>query len=77
MSNRKVYHVTYDTDDQKWKGKLVGAERASVSADTKEEAVERTKEIAKAAPLSQIIIHTKHGIETEHTYGDDPRDIPG
>lgn len=69
---RKTYHVTKKGDH--WQGKLVGAERASVVETTKAEAVTKTKDLAKAAPLGQIKIHKENGrLQTEHTYGQDPR----
>lgn len=77
MTERKVYHVTKRDDDQ-WQGKLEGAERASVVGETKEKVVEATKELAKDAPLGQIKIHKTNGlIQTEHTYGNDPRRYKG
>jgi len=40
--------------------------------------VNHARELAKANQPSQIIIHTRDGrIETEHTYGDDPRQTEG
>lgn len=72
MTTRKTYHVT--KKDDHWQGKVAGADRASVTAPTKTEAVAKTKGFAKAAPLGQIIIHKVTGqIQTEHTYGQDPR----
>ena len=36
------------------------------------------RERAKSTEPSQIVIHKQDGvIETEYTYGDDPRDVPG
>jgi hypothetical protein len=58
---RKVYHVTR-SDDGDWKGRLVGAARASVSADTKAEAVARTVELARESKPAQVA---------------DPRRFPG
>lgn len=70
--NRKIYHVTKGQDGE-WKGKAVGAARASVSGDRKEDVVRRTAEIAKAQPLGQVVIHKENGvIQSERTYGDDP-----
>ena len=58
----------------RWQGKVAGATRASVVSSTKAEAVQKTKELAKAAPLGQIKIHKGNGqIQTEYTYGQDPR----
>lgn len=74
---RKVYHVTKSHDGD-WKGTLTGSNRPSVSAPTKTEALERTVEIAKNAGHSQVVIHKENGvIQSERTYGDDPRRFPG
>ena len=69
---RNVYHVTPDGDG--WKVKKEGAARASASTDNKKPAIDR----AKKAPLGQVIIHKQDGsIQTEYTYGEDPRETPG
>lgn len=69
---RKKYHVTQNSDGT-WKGKAQGGQRASVVADTKQEAVQKTIEIAKKQQDSQVIIHKKDGkIQEERTYGHDP-----
>ena len=73
---RDVYHVTPDGDG--WKVKKEGASRASASTGTKKPAIDRAKELAKKAPLGQVIIHKQDGsIQTEYTYGEDPRKRPG
>ncbi len=80
MATRKVYHVTEGRHGN-WKGSLVGASRASVAGPTKAEVVAKTIELAKNAPLGQVVIHKgqSHGnlIQTEHTYGKDPERSPG
>lgn len=74
---RKVYDVVKGQDGD-WKGTLRGAARSSVSAPTKAEAIQRTVEIAKNAPLSQVVIRKENGvIQSERTYGADPRRFPG
>ena len=71
-SKRKNYHVTPNTDGG-WKVKEEKASRASSSHDTKAEAVDRAKELAKNQELGQVVIHKKEmTIQTEHTYGKDP-----
>jgi Uncharacterized protein conserved in bacteria (DUF2188). len=76
MTQRKKYHVV-KSDDQ-WKVKAEGAKRATRTFDTKAEAVAEGRERGHAAELSQLIIHKANGrIQTEHTYGKDPRDIEG
>jgi Uncharacterized protein conserved in bacteria (DUF2188) len=74
---RKVYHVT-KTAAGDWQGKLVGGTRASVNAETKAEAVDRTVEIARQAKPAQVVIHKETGaIQSERTYDADPRRFPG
>jgi hypothetical protein len=76
MSERKVYEVKPHQDG--WQGKLQGATRASVVAETKAEALAQTKELAKAAPLGQVIVKGRDNvIQTEYTYGGDPRSSVG
>lgn len=76
MSNRKVLHVLPHGDD--WAVKPEGAQRASSIHDCKDDAINRARDLAKGAPLGQIIIHKGDGtIQTEHTYGKDPRKYPG
>ena len=72
MEKRKTYHVIPGTDGC-WKVKEEKASRASNSQETKAEAVERAKELAKNQGLGQVVIHKQDGtIQTEHTYGKDP-----
>lgn len=59
--------------DGGWNVKEENASRASSSHDTKAEAVDRAKELAKNQELGQVVIHKKDmTIQTEHTYGKDP-----
>jgi hypothetical protein len=75
--SRKIYHVT-KANDGHWKGALVSARRASVSAETKAEAVEKTVDLARQTELAQVVIHKENGvIQSERTYGCDPRRFPG
>jgi uncharacterized protein YdaT len=72
MANRKTYHVTHD-DEGGWRVKSEGASRASSTHENKAEAVQSAKDLAKAQPLGQVVIHGKDGkIQTEHTYHKDP-----
>lgn len=72
MAARKTYHVTTN-DDGGWNVKAENASRASSSHDKKADAIDRAKELAKAQPLGQVVIHGQDGrIQTEHTYGHDP-----
>lgn len=72
MSKRKTYHVTPGTDGG-WKVKEENTSRALSKHDTKADAINRAKEVAKNQDLGQVVIHKKDmTIQTEHTYGKDP-----
>jgi hypothetical protein len=74
--SRKTYHVT--PIDGAWRVKLAGAKRADSVHGKKSAAISRAKTLAKAAKLGQVKVHGKNGeIQTEYTYGADPRDIVG
>lgn len=79
MSERQSYHVVPFVNG--WEVRLGGtsADHGSLGAwDHKDLAVSRAKELAKAAPLGQVVVHGEDGqIQDEFTYGADPRDIPG
>ena len=75
-TERTVYHVVPNSSAEKW---LVTQENASFRRefDTKEEAVEEARKLAKAAELGQVKVHKKDGnMEYESTYGDDPPESP-
>jgi hypothetical protein len=79
MAERHSYHVVpYDNG---WEVRLGGQEADHGSLGTwdhKELAVDRAKELAKAAELGQVVVHGRDGvIQEEFTYGEDPRDTPG
>ena len=75
---RVTYHVGHDKSAHDWKVEREGSQRVVTTSDTKEEAVDAAKQLGKAEPLGQVIVHRQDGsIETEHTYGDDPRRTPG
>lgn len=68
-----TYDVMYKNKSDGWDVKQEGGKRASGNFSTKQEAIQRGKELAKNAPLGQIKIHGQDGkIQTEHTYGKDP-----
>lgn len=77
---RTVYHVT-EKSDGNWQGKIAGAARASTVGETKAEVVKSTRAIASNLPLAQMVIHKSRAhdsvIQTEHTYGADPRKYKG
>ena len=72
MSKRKVYHVT-PTSGGGWDVQKQGGQRPSGHFDTKDQAIDRGRELAKAGELGQLKIHKKNGtIQNEYTYGKDP-----
>ena len=76
MSRKKVW-VSPDGDGG-WNVKTQGASRAAGNFDDKTDAVDRAKAIAKNSPLGQVMIQKRNGeIETEYTYGQDPKKYPG
>ena len=69
MAKRKVIHVVFKKDQGKW---LLRGGDGSFS--TKTRAVAAGKKQARAGGKGQLVIHKKTGrIQTEHTYGSDPR----
>lgn len=77
MAKRKTYHVTADGDSG-WRVQAAGGSRTSSTHDTKSEAVQSAKNLAKSQALGQVVIHGKDGrIQTEHTYGKDPHPPKG
>ena len=78
MSDRKVYHVLPGGANERWQVKGEGKRRATSLHTSKDEAVDRARELARSRPLAQVIVHKHDGtIQTEYTYGDDPYPPPG
>jgi hemerythrin superfamily protein len=74
---RKVYHVVAN-DRGGWSVQAQGATRASSSHGKKEEAVARGRQLAQRQRLAQLVVHAKSGsIQSESTYGEDPRSRRG
>ncbi len=72
MSKRRTYHVTRSSEGA-WRVKAAGGEKASAVCDTKAEAVDRAKELAKNQALGQVVVHGRDNeIQAEYTYGKDP-----
>ena len=70
-SDRVAYHITPRADDGQWNVTKEGGEKPSGVFKTKEEAIERGKELAKNNPKAQILIHNQDGkISHGHKYGD-------
>jgi len=73
MAKRKVIHVVFKKNEASWQ--LRGG---TGSFATKTKAVAAGKKQAKAGGLGQLIVHKKTGgIQTEYTYGSDPRRSKG
>jgi hypothetical protein len=75
--SRKVYHVTPGGNGG-WAVKAEDNKNPSGHFKTKTDAVARGKELAKKPLLGQLIVHKQDGkIQTEYTYGDDPKRTKG
>jgi hypothetical protein len=69
---RKQVHAVPDGEGG-WNVKSAGSKKAVANYEDKTDAVSKAKEIAKNAPLRQVVVHDKHGvIQTESTYRKDP-----
>lgn len=71
------YHITKDGD--KWKLAKEGNERASKTAETKQEIINKTREFM-GDKTGSVKIHKENGrIQEERTYHrkDDPKKTPG
>ena len=74
--SRKSYHVT--PSDDGWRVKRAGAARADSIHDHKPDAITRAKDLAQRGALGQVKVHRRDGeIQTEYTYGEDPRRFRG
>ena len=57
------YHVTYDRDDEQWKAKRAGGQRASGRFNTQAEAIARANQLAANAGGGEVNIHRKDNNE--------------
>ena len=70
MPNPKRIHITGERGN--WRVKREGAKKASFTADTKQAAIEKGKELAQK-DKGQLLIHKQGGqIQEERTYRKDP-----
>lgn len=60
-------------DGEDWKVKVVGNSKSSALLDTKAEAVERAREIARNQRLELIVQNLDGTIGWRNSYGNDPR----
>lgn len=66
---RSQYHVVPAGDA--WK--VEQGSKVAGTYDTKNEAIEQGRKVARGDQPSQLVVHTADGrIETEYTYKDDP-----
>lgn len=71
---RLKYHVVYT--ENAWHVKLEHSPEPISTHHTQDEAIKSARALAKQAELAQVIVHGKDGkIQTECTYGKDPKDI--
>lgn len=73
----KNYHITKNGDQ--WNLTAEGGQRASLTADTKAEVIQKTRAFAEGKVMS-VKIHNGDGrIQEERTYwrANDPRGTPG
>lgn len=77
MTKRIVYNVQ-PAGGGDWEVKKTGATRASNVFANKADAIERGRELAKQPSLGQLRVKDGGGvIQTEYTYGADPRRTKG
>jgi hypothetical protein len=73
MTKRIKFHIIHNSDNSNWQLKKENSQRAISNHTTKEEAIEKGRELAKGIQPSQLLIHKKDNtIQTEHTYRNDP-----
>ncbi len=68
----KSHHVVPNSDRGGWDVKRNGAERASVHTETKQDAIDRAREISQNQQ-TELIVHNKDGqIAWRDSHGSDP-----
>lgn len=78
MGEKRVIYDVEPRPGGDWAAQRRGTTRAAAVTDSKAEAVLEAKRLAKQEPLAQVVIRKGNGkIQTEHTYGSDPRRTPG
>ena len=76
---RVTYHVVYVAGARLWGVQQTGAEDFAFADGEKRKAVTEARRLGKkAAPWGRVVVHGKDGkIQTEWTYGNDPRRTKG
>jgi hypothetical protein len=74
VPNRLVYHVV--PSDHGWLVQLAGDSQTEL-AETRREAIERAKDLARRAALGAVIVLGEDGrVEQELLFGDEPQRTP-
>ena len=72
MPNPKNVHVTYNKDDENWRVRSEGAQRAAGVYDTKAEALNAGRTVAENKS-GELFIHNRDGkISDRDSFGNDP-----
>ena len=69
--------IFVNPDGEDWMVKVVGNQKASIVCDTKAEAVECAREIAKNQHLELIVQNLNGTIGWRNSYGNDPKKSKG
>ena len=65
----KTYHLLYDEDMEAWKIEYEGADQPFSLHQTKEDALEAGRELARNQQPAQLVVHKMDGsIQNEYTY---------
>jgi len=76
MGERKETHVVPNPDGG-WDIEQAGAQRSSGHFDTKQDAVDRARDISRNQK-TELVVHNKDGkIAEKDSHGHDPRNIKG
>lgn len=69
----KTYHLLYDEEMESWKIEYKGADQPFSLHQTKDEALEAGRELARNQQPSQLVVHKMDGsIQNEYTYDEQP-----
>jgi uncharacterized protein YdaT len=70
--SKNEHHVVPNKEDGGWDVKKAGSERASVHTDTKQQAINKGREISQNQH-TEFVIHNKDGkISEKDSHGNDP-----
>lgn len=75
-ATRKTFHVV--PAEKGWEVKKAGVKAPLETHSLKKDAIKAGKVLAKQEKKGQLIVHKRNGvIQTEYTYGDDPKKTKG